>query len=162
MMSLLLLSLLFGAGSPAPAAAVGPSIEPYFGTYAAVCPIPDTTGAKIMGKFGWSSKVSSPQETNVIKRYVTAVASGRQARSIMNTTQIPPETQTSCASAVAKLANGPGCSADPLYPLDNGEIRQVWLCSGETAYVVFYTIDAGKLTHIRAINTPPPVVIRRR
>lgn len=161
MMLLLLLSLAFGTGSPAPEAALGPRLEPYSGTYAAVCPVPDTNGSKIMGKLAWSSKVVSPQTANVIKRYVKVVASGRQARSLMNTTRIPPETQASCASAVAKLANAPGCSEDPLYPLENGEIRQVWLCRGETAYVVFYAIDAGKLTNIRAVNTPPPVMILR-
>jgi hypothetical protein len=161
MMSLLLLSLAFGTESATPGT-TWPHLDSYLATSAAVCPVPDTTGVKIMGKFARSSQAVAPQATNVIKRYVEAVASGRQVGSLMNTTQIPPETQTSCASAIAKLANAPGCSEDPLYPLENGEIRQVWLCSGETAYVVFYAIDAGKLTSIRAVNTPPAMMIRRR
>lgn len=108
------------------------------------------------GPAAFSSPVD-PTAERLIEAVVAAPASGASTAGLVDESQVPDRTRQTCLAALKKLKSSGRCTSGPLYLLSDGEIRQEWLCGGKVAYMLFYTVEQGKITNIWAMGDMPVI-----
>jgi hypothetical protein len=141
-------------------AAAAPPPEPYFGHRGETCPVPETMSPSIGGPAVEPSPVDS-KTGRLIRRFEAAAAARRSTGAFVDPSLLSGPTRFSCEAAAAKLGRSRRCRSTPLYLLGDGEIREEWLCSGRMVYMLFYTVDRGRITNLWALDrhSSPPVIV---
>ena len=138
---------LFGSAAPAlpaPYPAPGP------GHRGTICDKPNTYS---MGEFGDPTPAASPvdpEAERLIGALEAAAVSKASTAGLVDEAQVPERTRKSCLAALGKLKSSGRCTSGTLLQLDDGEIRQEWACRGKVAYMLFYTVEHGRITNIWA------------
>jgi hypothetical protein len=153
------MKLLAGSAALLCMAAAAPRSEPYFGHRGEACPVPDIAGPAI----GEPAIVWSPvdrRRRHLIGRFEAAAAAHRSTRAFVDPSQLSVSTRSTCEAAAAKLRRSGGCRPTPLFLLGDGEIREEWVCGGQMVYLLFYTIERGRITNLWAMDpdSVPPVI----
>ena len=148
-------SLLFSGGNSALAAPT----EAYFGHRGSTCGVPDTTSTKSLAEPAKVPSPVDPADARLIGKFAAAVKKGQDTARFVDSTQVPSQTLVSCEAALSKLQTAAKCVSTPLYLLGDGEIRQEWLCGGSMNYLLFYTVEKGKLANIWAMDGQMPIVV---
>lgn len=130
-----------------------------FGLPGSICPSPNLNGNSGTAKDAKKQSPVPDAKSSLINRYVAGATTGKDVSSLIDVAKVPARTQTSCAAALTELAKTKGCTNNPLYLLDDGEVRQAWVCNGRQVYDVFYTIGGGKLINIWSMDMQMPIVV---
>lgn len=154
MSALLAAALLAGSVTAAPAP------EPYFGHRGAACGTPDPAGAS-MGGLAVEPSPVPPRASRLIRRFEAAAAAGRSTAAFVDAGQLSIPTRLTCTAAIARLRSARSCRPTPLYLLGDGEIREEWLCGGRMVYLLFFTVEEGRITNLWAMDSRavPPVIV---
>jgi hypothetical protein len=131
-------------------AAAAHSPEPYFGHRGDTCPMPDPSSPSI-GEPAIIFSPVDPADRTLIARFEGAARAHRSTRDFVDPALSGP-TRPSCQAAAAKLRGTRHCRPTPLYLLGDGEIREEWLCADRMVYMLFYTIERGRITNIWALD----------
>src|SRR4051794_2817864 len=141
-------------------AAAPPPTEPYFGHRGDTCPVPDPTSPAIGEQAILASPVDA-RERKLIAGFEAAARAHRSTRAFVDPSRLSGSTRSTCEAAAGKLRSSRGCRSTPLYLLGDGEIREEWLCSDKMVYMLFYTVERGRITNLWAMdrNSVPPVIV---
>ncbi|HEX4739160.1 MAG TPA: hypothetical protein VH331_16540 [Allosphingosinicella sp.] len=138
--------------------AVAAPPEPVAHRHGLKCGKPSTYSIGGLGAPTASASPLDPAAERLIDALAKAAASRTDAAALVDETQVPARTQSSCLAALARLIASSRCSNAPLFRQGDGTIRQEWLCGGRVGYILYYTVERGKTGNIWADDGDGPVI----